>query len=78
MEFDRFENATSRGLNNSSIMSSPRRENFLIERKFTGFQDEDEIGLKSLSDFNGLFVDEDVPVEVDFEKQAFMVGNRAK
>ena len=36
MEFERFENATSRGINNS-IMSSPKRENFLIERKFTGF-----------------------------------------
>lgn len=68
MEFERFENATSRGFNNS-VMSSPRRENFLIERKFTGLtKDEDDLGMKSLSDFNGLFVDEEVPVKVDFEK----------
>jgi len=65
---------------NISTASSPKREKFFESRKFTGAltRMDSDVVMRSISNAEEVFNDNDVDEEENFKDQSLLVGSRAK
>jgi len=66
---------------NISVDSSPKREKFFESRKFTGIlsrQDSDFEAMRSISNYEEVYNENEEVEEENFANQSLLVGNRAK
>ena len=65
---------------NMATQSSPKRDKFFENRKFTGFLQrmDSDVNMRSISNAEEVFGGDDDPEEENFENQSLLVGSRAK
>ena len=65
---------------NMSMDSSPKREKYFEQRKFTGVLSrmDSEVAMRSISNFEEVYNENEEVEEDNFANQSLLVGNRAK